>query len=69
MVNSAAATAARRDQTDLLLQPDLKSIDMLNWKAFDQAVEAGYRYSLQRLAELTPELAERLHLGRPDAIG
>ncbi len=52
MVNSAAATLAHREQTDLLLQPPLENIDMLNWKAFDRAIEAGYRFTMDRLAKL-----------------
>ena len=43
MVNSAANTLARRELSDLLLQPPLEQIDMLNWHAFDRAIEAGYR--------------------------
>jgi NTE family protein len=49
MVNSAANTAARRELSDLLLQPPLEQIDMLNWRAFDHAIEAGYRYASERL--------------------
>lgn len=52
MVNSAAATMAHREQTDLMLQPPLESIDMLNWQAFDQAIEVGYRYTRTRLENL-----------------
>ena len=51
MVNSSAATAERRGQTDLLLQPPLAQIDMLNWKAFERAIDAGYEYTCARLAE------------------
>jgi NTE family protein len=54
MVNSAAATLAHRDQTDLLLTPPLESIDMLNWKAFERAIEMGYRYTLGRLEKMPP---------------
>jgi NTE family protein len=50
MVNSAANTAARRELSDLLLQPPLEQIDMLNWRAFDRAIEAGYVYAAARLA-------------------
>lgn len=49
MVNSAANTAARRELSDLLLQPPLEQIDMLNWKAFERAIEAGYGYAKARL--------------------
>ncbi|HEU4532367.1 MAG TPA: hypothetical protein VFR59_14325, partial [Steroidobacteraceae bacterium] len=56
MVNSAAATMAHREQTDLLLQPPLESVDMLNWQAFDQAIETGYRYTQKRLETLPESL-------------
>jgi NTE family protein len=62
MVNSAAATMARREQTDMLLVPELSQVDMLNWKAFDTAVDSGYRHACARFSELTPELAARLQL-------
>lgn len=52
MVNSAAATMAHREQTDLLLQPPLEALDMLNWKGMDRAVEAGYRYTMEKLRSL-----------------
>ena len=50
MINSAANTAAVREYSDLLLQPSLGDVDLLNWKAFDRAVEAGYRYAVEHLA-------------------
>jgi NTE family protein len=52
MVNTTAATVAQREQTDLLLQPPLETMDMLNWKGFERAIELGYRYTLERLAKL-----------------
>ena len=52
MVNSSAQTAAQRERTDLLLRPPLAAIDMLNWRAFDQAVQAGYEYTVRRIDEL-----------------
>lgn len=56
MVNSAAATAVHREHTDLLLQPPLEEIDMLNWRAFERAIESGYRHTLQRLESLPAPL-------------
>jgi hypothetical protein len=38
---------------------------MLNWKAFDKAIESGYRHARSKLAELPAELAAQLHLPRP----
>ena len=50
MVNSAATTIAHREKTDLLLQPPLAEVDMLNWKHFDRAIALGYEYTVRRLA-------------------
>ncbi len=52
MINSSATTAEHRGRTDLLLQPPLAEIDMLNWKTFDRAVAAGYEYTSRRLDAL-----------------
>jgi NTE family protein len=52
MVNSNAMTVAHREKTDLLLQPPLAQIDMLNWKGFDRAIAAGYEYAVRRLEKL-----------------
>jgi NTE family protein len=57
MVNSTATTAAHREKTDLLLQPPLEQVDMLNWKAFAHAIAVGHEHAAQRLAALTPESA------------
>jgi NTE family protein len=50
MVNRPASTAARRELSNLLLQPSLEQIDVLNGRAFDRAIEAGYVYAAARLA-------------------
>ncbi len=50
MVNSATATQERRKQSDLLLTPALESLDLLDWKAFERAIEIGYRDTCERLA-------------------
>jgi NTE family protein len=48
-INSAGLRAARHDLSDLILQPPLEQIDMLNWRAFDKAVAAGYDYAKARV--------------------
>ncbi len=55
MVNSAASVAAQRLLADILLRPRLDNIDLLNWQAFDRAIEAGYAYAVECLADL-PQL-------------
>ena len=52
MVNSNASTVAHRAQSDLILQPPLAEVDMLNWTAFDRAIQAGYEYAVRKLDEL-----------------
>ena len=64
MVNSSAITAVHRGKTDLLLQPPLARIDMLNWKAFDGAVQAGYEYTSRRLDALPVDSALWRSTGR-----
>jgi NTE family protein len=63
MVNSTAMTAAHRERTDLLLQPPLAQIDMLNWSGFERAIAAGYEYAVRRLEKLpldSPLLTSRV---------
>jgi len=50
MINSAGNRAARHELSDLLLQPPLEEIDMLNWKAFERAIEVGYRHAMEKLS-------------------
>jgi len=50
MVNSTTATQQRRSQSDLLLTPALESLDLLDWKSMDRAIEIGYRNACERLA-------------------
>ena len=51
MINNASNRAARRELTDLLLQPPLEQIDVLHWREFERAVAIGYEYARERLAE------------------
>src|SRR5271165_2404143 len=52
MVNSAASERAQRELADVLLKPPLTDIDLLNWQAFDRAIEAGYQYACAALENL-----------------
>jgi len=49
MINSATAAAEQRKLADLLLKPTLANIDLLNWKAFDRAIQAGYEHACRAL--------------------
>jgi NTE family protein len=48
-INSAGQRASRHELSDLLLQPPLEQIDLLNWKGFDRAVATGYEYAKARV--------------------
>lgn len=49
MVNSDATVQRRRRQTRLLLKPALEGIDLLEWQAFQQAIDLGYQYTLRQV--------------------
>ncbi|MDH5215717.1 MAG: patatin-like phospholipase family protein, partial [Gammaproteobacteria bacterium] len=55
-LSSRLATATNREQSSILLTPPLDGIDVLDWKAFDRALEAGYRHTLQRMPEIRAAL-------------
>jgi len=42
MVNATAATAAARSAASLVIAPKMEGIDLLEWNAFDDAIERGY---------------------------
>jgi NTE family protein len=49
MVNSAATTIGQRELADLLLKPPTDSINLLDWKSFERAIEIGYRHASEAL--------------------
>jgi len=55
LVSGAAGASLQRRLADVLLKPPLVNVDLLNWQAFDRAIEAGYAYTLESLRGL-PEL-------------
>jgi NTE family protein len=55
-LSSTLATAANREQSSILLTPPLQGIDVLDWKSFDRALEAGYRHTAQRIPEIKAAL-------------
>jgi predicted acylesterase/phospholipase RssA len=52
MINSAASAAAQRELADVLLKPPLGNVDLLNWRAFDRVIQAGYDYARATLDAL-----------------
>jgi NTE family protein len=59
-VSSDAQTNVYRHRVDLLLDPPIESIDLMDWHAFDRAIEAGYRSTMEALERPdSPPLARR----------
>jgi NTE family protein len=66
MINNASSAAEQRKLADVLLKPPLANVDLLNWQAFDRAIQAGYDYARTALESLPvlPRLqaaADRVH--------
>lgn len=71
-VSTGRDLAAAREATDLLIQPDVSGIEIRDWEAYDQAVEAGYRATIASLDKVTrpiPELRRRASLRERQAQG
>jgi NTE family protein len=51
MVNAEIASAERRQLARLLFEPPVREIGLLNWKAYEYAVESGYQYALRAIEE------------------
>jgi NTE family protein len=49
MLNSAATTIGQRELADVLLRPPLERVDLLDWQAFERAIDIGYRYAAEAL--------------------
>ena len=49
MVNAEAASLERRAHTSLLLTPPLSDVELLDWKAYERAIAAGYDYARKLL--------------------
>jgi NTE family protein len=63
MVNNASSAALQREFADVLLKPPLANVDLLNWRAFDRAIQAGYDYARAEIAALPsmPRLPAAVH--------
>jgi NTE family protein len=51
-IASEAETELSRQHVDLLIEPPLDTVGMRDWRAFNRAVEAGYRHTEQALKKV-----------------
>ena len=63
MANAGMASLAARSAATLLLTPPLHEINLVEWRAFDRAIEIGYRHTLGVLQKRGEELREQLAQG------
>jgi NTE family protein len=71
-VSTGRDLAAAREATDLLIQPDVSKIEIRDWGAYDEAVEAGYKATIAALDKLTrpiSQLRRRQSLREQQAAG
>ncbi|HEY9235475.1 MAG TPA: patatin-like phospholipase family protein [Phenylobacterium sp.] len=70
-VSTGRDLAAAREATDVLVTPDLTGVEIRDWSAFEPAVEAGYRATLEALDKLkhpVTELRRRPSMHESEAI-
>jgi len=48
-VSSDATSQMLRKHVDLLFEPPLEKIEILDWKGFDRVIEIGYRHAVEKL--------------------
>jgi NTE family protein len=60
MVNAELASADRRHLVTLLLEPPVRDIGLLDWKAYERAVDAGYQYALRVIGAQRDRLNEQV---------
>jgi NTE family protein len=58
-VSSDALGRAARGQADILFKPALETVDLLDWKACDRAIDAGYRHAIELLEQRDKATARR----------
>jgi NTE family protein len=51
-VGSESLGKTARAHADILFKPPLESVDLLDWKACDRAIEVGYRHAVEKLEYL-----------------
>ncbi len=55
MVGSDLTALAQREMADIILKPPLDDVDLLNWQAFERAIDVGYEHTREVLAN-APQL-------------
>ena len=57
-VSTGRDLAAAREATDVLIMPDVAHIEIRDWRAYDVAVEAGYKATIAALDKLSRPVSQ-----------
>jgi hypothetical protein len=57
-ISTAHEQAAARAYTDILISPDIGPVEIREWKAYQPAVDAGYRAAQEALSKLDKPVTE-----------
>ena len=57
-VTTSHEQAAAKDYVDVFIAPDIGPVEIRDWKAYEPAVEAGYRAGVEALAKLEKPITE-----------
>ena len=57
-VSTSHEQAAAKDYVDIYIAPDIGPVEIRDWKAYDPAVDAGYRATVEMLAKLDKPITE-----------
>lgn len=57
-ISTAHESAEAREYTDALILPEIGPVEIRDWKAYDPAVDAGYRATVEMLEKLDRPLVE-----------
>jgi NTE family protein len=67
-LSTKRAAAANAEHSSVLLTPRLQGIDILDWRAFDRTIEAGYQSTVERLDEIHVALEGQREPAPPSAL-
>jgi NTE family protein len=62
-LSSDAQTRLSRAHVDALLEPPLDAIGIRDWRAYNQAVESGYRHAMERMSNIESALRAAIASG------
>jgi NTE family protein len=51
-ISGDSLTKIAHAQADILFKPPLEDVDLLDWQAWDHAIETGYRHAVEKLEQL-----------------